>query len=301
VFGCRRGDSRLGLKYITHSTIEVKIMADIVVSQELLLIFIGFVLLVVGAVIYFNRASAKPAKPEAPPPEPVKEESLRLDLKLQENKVKVPPPERKILNGDVEKARSMIRTLTLKQEILSLVLRRLYEAEDEGEVSKDERLRLGKPYEDEMQMVSEELKRSEMLVSLAELESIREEMIKKFEENISQTQSRIDVILKELKIEQQIQQAPTEEEKKAPVAPKKKRVIKPVKQAPVAAEEEEEAEEGEAEAAEPKPEGDAAPAPAEKPAEEQKKLSVEERLSLLKKEVMKELDDLDRMEVEDKP
>ncbi len=60
-----------------------------------------------------------------------------------------------------------------------MVLRRLFEAEDEGEISREERVRLGKVYEDEMKQIAEELKRSEMLISLAELESIREEIVQK--------------------------------------------------------------------------------------------------------------------------
>ena len=89
---------------------------------------------------------------------------------------------------------------------------------------------MAKPYEVEMQQVSDELKRSEMLISLSELESIREEMIKKFEDSITQTQIRIDVILKELKLEQQQKSVAAEEEKTKPiVTQKKRRVIKPVK------------------------------------------------------------------------
>ena len=250
-----------------------------------------------AAIFLFVRANRSP-KPAADPPkqdtdQEKKDEALRLELQLQESRVKIPAPDRKIATGDVEKAKARIRTLTLQQEIDSLVLRRLFEAEDEGEVSKDERVKMAKPYEDEMRAVSDELKRSEMLVSLSELESIREEMIKKFEDSISQTQIRIDTILKELKIEQeQKATAVVEEDKpKQPASPKKKRIIKQLKPAADQAEEEEESEEAdEPDAAQP----EAGQAPHEKP----QPMDVETRLSQLKKEVMKELDELDKLDLE---
>ena len=149
-------------------------MADLL-SVDLIL---GIAVVVVAAVaIYmFWRASGndKKKEEEKPAEEPPKEDPLRVELQMTERKVKVPPLEKKIASTDIERAKSQIRTLTLKQEINSMVLRRLFEAEDEGEISREERVRLGKVYEDEMKQIADDLKRSEMLVSLAELESIRD-------------------------------------------------------------------------------------------------------------------------------
>ena len=260
---------------------------------------VAVVVIAAVAIWFFTRAANPPTpKPEEKTSEvkqEKKDEELRLELKLQENRVKIPPPERKIQTTEVDRARSRIRTLTIQQEIDSLVLRRLYEAEDEGELNKDERIKMAKPYEVEMQQVSDELKRSEMLISLSELESIREEMIKKFEDSITQTQIRIDVILKELKLEQQQKSVTAEEEKTKPmVVPKKRRVIKPVKT-------EETSDEGDVDeiAQEQTTEStEVIPAePQEKPEQPQKQ-DVESRLSQLKKDVMKELDELDKLELE---
>jgi flagellar basal body-associated protein FliL len=255
-------------------------MADL--SIDLIL---GVVVVAVAtvAIFMFWRASGgskKKEEAEAKPVEPPKEEDpLRVELQMTERKVKVPPLEKKIAATDIERAKSQIRTLTLKQEINSMVLRRLFEAEDEGEVSREERVRLGKSYEDEMKQIADDLKRSEMLVSLAELESIREEIVKKFEDSLSLTQGRIDLILKELKIEEPPK--PMEEEKpKLPAAVKKRRLVPKSK-----------TEEGEEEAEE----------PAEAEGEEKQpagKGDVESRLEQLKKEVMKELDELDKLELE---
>jgi hypothetical protein len=130
-----------------------------------------------------------------------------------------------------------------------------------------------------MKQIADDLKRSEMLVSLAELESIREEIVKKFEDSLSQTQGRIDQIIKELKIEEPPK--PTEEEKpKLPAATKKRRVVPKVK-TEEGEEESEEPTEAEGEEKQPAGKGD-----------------VESRLEQLKKEVMKELDELDKLELE---
>jgi len=262
-------------------------MADLL-SADLI---IGIVVLAVAvlAIYVFWRTSntgKKEAAPVATPTdEQTKENALRVELQMTERKVKVPPIDKKIAATDVEHAKSQIRTLTLKQEINSMVLRRLFEAEDEGEISREERVRLGKVYEDEMTQIAEDLKKSEMLVSLAELESIREEIVKKFEDSMSQTQSRIDLIIKELKIEEP---KPVEEEKPKVPAPVK-RARRPVPKV--------------------KPEGEAEGEEAEEPSEETPetengekqpagKGDVETRLEQLKKEVMRELDELDKLEPE---
>jgi len=253
-------------------------MADL--STDLIF---GLVIVAVAAIaiIMFWRASSgsKKKEPEAKPDDTQKEDPLKVELQMTERKVKVPPIEKKIDTLEVEKARSQIRTLTLKQEINSMVLRRLFEAEDEGEISREERVRLGKNYEDEMKQIAEELKRSEMLISLAELETIREEIVQKFEESLSQTQSRIDLILKELKIPEPPK--PTEEDKpKLPIGVKRRRVAAKSKTGELEDESEEPTgQEGE----EKQPSG---------------KQDVESRLEQLKKEVMKELDELDKLELE---
>jgi hypothetical protein len=259
-------------------------MADLL-STDLIL---GVVIVAVAAIAIFMfwRASEGNKRKEAEKPveEPPKPDPLRVELQMTEKKVKVLPLDKKIAATDIEKAKSQIRTFTLKQEINSMVLRRLFEAEDEGEISREERVRLGKVYEDEMKQIADELKRSEMLVSLAELESIREEIVKKFEESMGQTQSRIDLIIKELKIDETPK--PVEEERpKAAAARPKRRVAPKMK---TEGEGEEESEEPTETGAENGAEGEKQPA----------KGDVESRLEQLKKEVMKELDELDKLELE---
>lgn len=172
--------------------------------------------------------------------------------------------------GEVEKARSTIRTLTVQQEILGMVMKRLFEAEDEGEINKMERERLGKNYEVEMQKVTEELNKAELIVSLNELEVIRSDIVKQFQETLTDTQSKIDLIIKELNIQ------PIEPElKEEPKPDPKPRGIRPKPQ--------------------PQPEE---PEVDEEGTPRRGRETVEERLDKLKQDVLKELEELDRLELE---
>jgi len=184
--------------------------------------------------------------------------------------IRVPEVTTHLRSTDIDKARSNLRTLTLKKELLSMVLRRLFEAEDEGEINRDERIRLSRGYEAELKDLNEELKQSELIMTLHELETIRDDILKKFEATLSSTQSRIDQVMKELKIE---------EEEPLPRAPPRARV-------PIPEEEPEEAEEVEDEAEEERPRG---PRP---------RSDVEEKLEQLRNEVLKELEELEKLELE---
>jgi hypothetical protein len=172
---------------------------------------------------------------------------------------------------DVERARSDLKTLSLQRELVGMVLKRLFEAEDEGEITREERLRLSRDYEAELKKIAEDVKRSELIVTLNELEAIREDVLKRFEATLNNTQAKIDGILKELKLEEA--EKPTEE------APRRKKP--PPKEGEGA--EEEKAEEAEAEEEKPEP---------------KKKSEVDEKLEQLRKEVLKELDELEKLEIE---
>jgi hypothetical protein len=193
--------------------------------------------------------------------------SMASRVRVSSNEFQVPKIKRQLAGSDVDRARSSIRTLTLKSELLSMVLKRLFEAEDEGEITRDERVSLSRSYENELKSLSEELKQSELIVTLNELESIRDDILQKFEATLNSTQSRIDTIMKELKLE----------EKKTTPPPRRRRVLERVEEAP----EVEEEGDGEEEPIAPKP-----------------KSEVEEKLQQLRMEVLKELEELERLDLE---
>ena len=231
-----------------------------------------------GASVYlFMRATNNPVASEDPengePSESGEQTpSTVIAPVFEKGAVKLPEIKRKINVKDADDARSKIRTLSLQKEISSIVLKRLFEAEDEGEINRDERLRLSKGYETELKDINEELKQAELVVTLNELELIRTDIMKKFEATLNTTQSRIDLVLKELKLDVIEEEEPKPVEKKPKVTtPKKVTVDKPVDEPEIVEEE----------------------APKKKPASD-----VEAKLEQLRREVLKELEELEKLELE---
>jgi hypothetical protein len=210
-------------------------------------------------------------------------EPINLKIESDRSRVKVPKIDTLTEKPQVEQARSKIRTLTLQQEILGMVMKRLFEAEDEGEISREERERLASNYDAEMKSVNEELRNAELIVSLNELEEIRSNIIEQFQETLNDTQQKIDLIIKELDIkppESKIEE-PKPKRKTQRKRPPRRKPIKPSK------EEQEEVEE--------EPSGEEIEEDEEETSRED---SVEDRLEKLKEDVLKELEELDRLELE---
>lgn len=231
---------------------------------------IGALIVAAVAIIMFLRATEgtkKPANNE--------EEKSPIVVEVEPRKVKMPDLPTITERSQVEIARTQIRTLTLQQEILSMVMKRLFEAEDNGEISKDERERLGKNYEAEMQQVDEQLKKAELIVSLNELEDIRQNIIEQFQQTLSSTQSQIDLIIKELNIKQ-----PEPEPEPEPEPQPRPRRTRP---RPPPGDDKEE---------EPEDEDD------EETGGRGRRDTVEDRLDKLKQDVLKELEELERLELE---
>lgn len=237
----------------------------IILSDDMI-VGIGALIVAAVAIFMFMRATDGVGKPRKRD----EDDSSNNRVSHEPSRINVSTQPAVAKRGEVEKARSTIRTLTVQQEILGMVMKRLFEAEDEGEINKVERERLGKNYEVEMQKVTEELNKAELIVSLNELEVIRSDIVKQFQETLTDTQSKIDLIIKELNIQ--------------PIEPELKEEQKP----------------------DPKPRG---PRPKPQPQPEEPEVdeegtprrgrqTVEERLDKLKQDVLKELEELDRLELE---
>ncbi len=208
-------------------------------------------------------------------PEGVYVPSSLREPRLGSRSYRTPTTRRSLKRTDINKAQSKIRTLSLQSELLSLILKRLFEAEDDGEITADERASLSRGYEGELRRANQELEQAELVVSLHELEAIREDIVTKFEATLNSTQSRIDAIMKELKIEVRAERA----EKRTRIAPVERE------------EEEEEGEhDGEEEAGEEEAEA--------RPRRRRPRSDVDARLEKLRGEVIKELEELDRLELE---
>ena len=242
-------------------------------------IVIGIVALVLGgaSVYFFMRATNNPTTSEdaengETPEQGEQTPSTIIAPVFEKGAVKLPEIKRKINVKDADDARSKIRTLSLQKEISSIVLKRLFEAEDEGEINRDERLRLSKGYETELKDISEELKQAELVVTLNELELIRTDIMKKFEATLNTTQSRIDLVLKELKLDVMEEEKPKPVQKKPKVTTPRKVAVDETADKPVIVEDE---------------------PPKKKPVSD-----VEAKLEQLRREVLKELEELEKLELE---
>ena len=234
-----------------------------------LILGIGALAVAAVAIYLFMRATGdtKSSRGESrTEPEPMK---VSVD---SSRRVQVPELQRIAKRDQVSEARSKIRTLALQQEIITMVMKRLFEAEDNGEISREEREHLSKGYESEMNKISEELNRAELIVSLNELEEIRTDLIRQFQETLTDTQQKIDMIIGELHIEPPKPPEPEPEEKPAPRPARRPRTRPRPQPEEEEAEEEEEAPRG--------------------------RDTVEDRLNKLKEDVLKELEELDRLELE---
>jgi hypothetical protein len=254
----------------------LKLTADLILG-------IGALGVAAVAIFMFLRATsdASPSKRREEDNQVIDSEPINLKIEPDKGRVKVPKIDTITKKTQVEKARSKIRTLTLQQEILGMVMKRLFEAEDEGEISREERERLASNYDAEMKSVNEELREAELIVSLNELEEIRTNIIEQFQETLNDTQQKIDLIIKELDIEPP---EPKIEEPKPRRKTTRKRPPRP-KPPKTSKEEPDEGEEQE-------------PTEEEDEEESSRGDSVEDRLEKLKEDVLKELEELDRLELE---
>ena len=234
-----------------------------------MIVGIGALIVAAVAIFMFMRATDGVGKPRRHDDD----DPSTISVSVEPSKVNVPTLPSVAKRGEVEQARSTIRTLTVQQEILGMVMKRLFEAEDEGEINRVERERLSKNYEVEMQKVTEELNKAELIVSLNELEEIRSDIVKQFQETLNDTQSRIDLIIKELNI-QPIEPEVKEEPKPKPRGPRPR--PQPQDEEPTD-----------------EPEGDD-----EEDTPRRGRETVEDRLDKRKQDVLKELEELDRLELE---
>lgn len=168
---------------------------------------------------------------------------------------------------DVESSRKTLKLLGLERDAMSSVIVKFFEAEDEGEISKEDRVKLSRDYEEKMKSLSDRARQMELVIGLYELEKIREEIVKRFDAKLNETNAKIKELRGELKIEM-----PVGEEKK---------ILKEKK--PIAEGENEE-KEGESE---------------EKPRQRRQRVSeIDEKIEKLRQEVLKELEELEKLEIE---
>jgi len=92
----------------------------------------------------------------------------------------------------LEKSRREMRTLLLERDLLSAALTKVYEAENEGKITRDEREMIAKRYSSQIRDMESKLNDKELIVEVGELEGLRDELVTLFREKIQNIESRLD-------------------------------------------------------------------------------------------------------------
>jgi len=93
---------------------------------------------------------------------------------------------------DLEKSKREMRTLLLERDLLSAALTKVYEAENEGKITREEREMIAKRYSSQIRDMESKLSDKELIVEVGELEGLRDELMTLFREKIQNIESRLD-------------------------------------------------------------------------------------------------------------
>ncbi len=85
-----------------------------------------------------------------------------------------------------------MRTIMVERDLLSSAMMKLYEAETEGRITREEREMISKRYSDQIKELQSKLKDVELVVEVGELEGLRNDLISLFEGRIQNIEARLE-------------------------------------------------------------------------------------------------------------
>ena len=97
-----------------------------------------------------------------------------------------------VTSADLERSRREMRTMMVERDLLSCAMMKLYEAETEGRITREEREMISKRYSDQIKDLQSKLKDVELVVEVGELEGLRGELVSLFESKIQNIETRLD-------------------------------------------------------------------------------------------------------------
>ena len=100
--------------------------------------------------------------------------------------------ETSVTSADLERSRRDMRTIMVERDRLSSAMMKLYEAETEGRITREEREMISKRYSDQIKDLQSKLKDVELVVEVGELEGLRGELVTLFEGKIQNIEARLD-------------------------------------------------------------------------------------------------------------
>lgn len=95
-------------------------------------------------------------------------------------------------SAELERSRREMRTIMVERDLLSSAMMKLYEAENEGRITREEREMISKRYSDQIKELQSKLKDVELVVEVGELEGLRSELVTLFESKIQNIETRLD-------------------------------------------------------------------------------------------------------------
>jgi hypothetical protein len=102
------------------------------------------------------------------------------------------PMQSTVTSADLERSRRDMRTIMVERDLLSSAMMKLYEAETEGRITREEREMISKRYSDQIKDLQSKLKDVELIVEVGELEGLRNELVSLFEGKIQNIEARLE-------------------------------------------------------------------------------------------------------------
>ena len=97
-----------------------------------------------------------------------------------------------VSQNELDRSRREMRTMMVERDLLSSALMKVYEAESEGRLTREEREGIAKRYADQLKGIQGRLKDVELVVEVGELEKLRTELVELFQEKIQNIEARLD-------------------------------------------------------------------------------------------------------------
>jgi hypothetical protein len=140
-----------------------------------------------------------------------------LETSVEEAKTDAAPTpsirvKRSVPSSQVNQAKEELRILSLEKEIVGFALTRLYEAEADGKITKEDQVKLLEKYGTEMKQLDKQITTKEMIVKLYELEGTQSELIQLFNNRLDEINREIKTIRGSLGLEP-VEELPPEEVK----------------------------------------------------------------------------------------
>ncbi|HUI00222.1 MAG TPA: hypothetical protein VLX56_01180 [Nitrososphaerales archaeon] len=98
-----------------------------------------------------------------------------------------------VTSEELANSKREMRTLMLERDLLSSALTKVYEAENEGKITREEREMIAKRYSSQIHDLESKLRDKELVVEVGELEGLRDELVTLFKEKIQNIESRLDL------------------------------------------------------------------------------------------------------------